>query len=345
MKLRFDQLKELYEAILDGCSEGDLRQIAYFGLGFSLEEKAGGKNFSDTVFDLVVHCEKNGLLETLICSVYEKNSNNSKIKSFYELHLQFQSEELEKESASTFREGTYQFPKVGDFDLIGLMDDVKQKLLKSEFNTGLIGIAIPCNSEEFRLAFCERLRQRLDSMNKDRGKSKKINAKKLDPILSADDIAKVIQRECKGHLSKKRDVIYCIRISSNLENAEYANRFWQALDREFEDFNFESRLVIFMNGENKPIFPDSSLRFPSPEFNRDHIWNWIAPIKSSSNWGEFFWEDVWMDCMKEKCMHPSDEDLKIDIVYRFLETTIQLLGQGPSDKDDFIDELRYRVSA
>lgn len=346
MKLDNNQLKELYEAILDGFSEGDLRKLVYFELGFSLEEKAGGKDFSEKVFNLVVHCERHGLLETLIYSAYRENTNNFKIKFFYEQHLHVQHLESENELTFTSRRRANHFPDVRDFDLSILMDEVKRELLKDENSKGLISIVIPCNGDKFRVIFCERLQERLNLINLRRqGRAKTLDVRTLNPKFHPiEEVTKEIYRRCKSALSQKRDVIYCIKVSSELKNADYANKFWQTLEGEFENFDFSSRLIIFMNGEDKTIFPDASLRFKPPIFNRDHVWNWIGPIKNNSNWEGLFWEDVWMDCMKEKCMQPSNEELRIDTVYQFLETTIQLLGQGSSDKEDFIDELRYRVS-
>ncbi len=350
MILDGNQCRELRDAILDAFTESDLESLVLLEFRVLLETITTAENLSKKVLDLIVHCEQQGsnYLERLIKSAYDEKPGNENLKRFHDKYFQISVTTPDEDESSTHEAAAseakaYLFPEVGDFDLYDLISLQIKPVLRT--NAGLIGIAIPCESEKFRIKFCERLKKWLDSVNpKERRKVRIVDVQALDPkISSAEEVAKAIYTKCKDTLSKKRDVIYSVKVSAKLEDSSYANKFWQLLESEFHEFSFKSRLIIFMNGTDATIFPDRVHKFPAPRFDVEHVWNWIGPIAKNSAWGASFWQEDWMNCMNKKCSSPERHILIIERVYNFLDTTVRLLGNNLSDKEDFIDKLRFEI--
>ncbi len=355
MILDGNQRRELHKAIIDAFSESDLKSLVLFEFGTSLENITTGENLPEKVLALIVHCEHEGreCLECLIKAAYKEKPRNENLKQFHDKYFQISvsmSDEDESftNKASASEAKAYRFPEVGDFDLVELIEFHIDPVLTTT-NAGLIGIAIPCESEEFRIRFGQRLKTWIKSKSVNPEKRRKVNkvgSRDLHPHFGpAEKVAKAIYTTCKDHLSKKRDVIYSVKVrAEGKKDSSYANKFWQLLESEFHQFSFESRLIIFMNGIDATIFPDCVNKFPVPKFDIDHVGNWILPFANNSVWGDSFWRGEWIKCMRIKCICPERSILIIERVYTFLDKTVELLlDEDISDKKEFIEELEYNI--
>jgi hypothetical protein len=81
-KARVAEWREKVQAALLGAfNEAELKQMVKFGLGFDLEEIAGGATLEEKVFNLVAWSERTGRQMQLVSAAQDVNSENLQLRS------------------------------------------------------------------------------------------------------------------------------------------------------------------------------------------------------------------------------------------------------------------------
>ncbi len=85
MKLNGDEVKQLQRALISAFpSESALEQMVRFTFSENLKAVAGGENYSDTIFNLIIKIESQGRLEELVRGALQENPTNPELKAFSE---------------------------------------------------------------------------------------------------------------------------------------------------------------------------------------------------------------------------------------------------------------------
>ena len=238
-------------------------------------------------------------------------------------------------SASTpppnFQKG---FPEACDFDLEELIKACLKQLWSRK---GLVGLVIPCCEDAFRVRFCDRLVKQLGRRN-----IKLRDSLQLDPWISVDEAVARIERY-KKDLLRHRNVICPVSVSIFDKDSTVPDRFWQALTEDFQDIQEQYQLILFMYGRETAIFPQGVPRIQPPQFHPVDVHQWVLDITRIFGWSEQILER-WKQRMITDCRLDAEcEFLDIQLVYDYLEMSLNLLRQQPQ-ADEFLHRLEQECS-
>ncbi len=248
-------------------------------------------------------------------------------QNIYNIHIHMAAAEEKAPIPAYERAMTY------NFDLV---DQVRPCVKSLREQRSLIGFAVPYCSPDFLKNFSGSLERKL--------RRKKVLVQEMieiNPTYAPVDFAlKNIINKRYIPMLELGDVLFLVKFST--ESA--APLFWQQLHGQFNG-HFKHRLFTIMALSSDLDFPPEVTKLSRPLFEVDDLDDWIDDVVKSFRWPEEKSEEVleeWVNIIQEDCADDKGV-LNIELVYLYLETSIQILNQQPPPgPEQFLQEFNTR---